>query len=133
MPAAAPLDTSAAKNPRVLPGALSIASRGPAADSPPSENPCRKRRQTRMIGAAMPTVANVGVRPIAVVDAPISTSVETMIGLRPMRSPKCAKTTPPSGRAANPTAKTPKPAIVPASGLSDGKNRRLSASGARNP
>ena len=78
-------------------------------------------------------VANVGVSPMAVVEAPIITSVVTMIGLRPMRSPKCANTTPPSGRAANPIANTPKPAMVPAAGLSDGKNRRLSASGARKP
>jgi hypothetical protein len=133
VPAAAPLETSAANSPRVLPGALSIASSGAAADSPPSEKPCRKRRQTRTIGAAMPMLSNVGISPIAVVDAPISTSVATIIGLRPTRSPKWAKTTPPSGRAAKPTANTPKPAMVPASGLSVGKNRRLSASGARNP
>ena len=86
-----------------------------------------------MMGAAMPMLANVGVRPMAVVEAPIITSVVTMIGLRPIRSPKWANTTPPSGRAANPTANTPNPAMVPASGLSEGKKRRLSASGARKP
>ena len=60
-------------------------------------------------------------------------SVDTMIGLRPTRSPKCAKNTPPSGRAAKPTANTPNTAIVPASGLSDGKNRVLKTSGPRKP
>src|SRR5262249_23143499 len=34
---------------------------------------------------------------MAVVEAPISTSVDTMIGLRPMRSPKCEE--PPANRA----------------------------------
>ena len=46
-----------------------------------------KRRQVRRIGAATPMVSNVGVSPIAVVEAPIMMSVVTMIGLRPMRSP----------------------------------------------
>ena len=81
----------------------------------------------------MPICSKVGVSPISVVEAPMRISVETMMGLRPTRSPKCAKNTPPIGRAANPTANTPNPAMVPASGLSDGKNRALNATGVRKP
>jgi len=53
----------------------------------------------------MPTVA-----------APMSSSDQTSIGLRPTRSPKCAKTAPPIGRATNPAAKVPSAAIVPTAG-----------------
>ncbi len=49
-------------------------------------------------------------------------SVSTSIDLRPIRSPKCPITAPPSGRAMNPTANVPNAASVPASGENDGKN-----------
>jgi hypothetical protein len=50
-----------------------------------------------------------------------------------MRSPKCPKKRPPTGLAANPTAKTPRAAIVPTNGSRLGKNSRLKTSEAKKP
>ena len=52
----------------------------------------------------MPMVAYVGSRPIAKVAMPIIIRATTSIFLRPTRSPKWPKTTPPSGRATKPSA-----------------------------
>lgn len=49
-------------------------------------------------------------------------TAKIMIFLRPKRSATKPKTTPPSGRATNPTAKTASAFNVDASGLSEGKN-----------
>lgn len=49
-------------------------------------------------------------------------SVATSIFLRPRRSPKWPKTTPPRGRATNPTAKVPSAASTPAVEEARGKN-----------
>jgi hypothetical protein len=48
----------------------------------------------------------------------------TNIALRPTLSPKCPKTTPPTGRATKPTAYVAKAASVPTNGSSFGKNSR---------
>ena len=52
----------------------------------------------------MPIEAYVGSNPIAKVATPIISSETTSIFLRPTRSPKWPKTTPPSGRATKPSA-----------------------------
>ncbi|WP_246266718.1 hypothetical protein [Nonomuraea typhae] len=55
----------------------------------------------------------------------MSSSVATSVPLRPMRSPRWPKITPPSGRARKPTQNVAKEAITPAAGLASGKNNRL--------
>src|SRR3954447_11943210 len=67
------------------------------------------------------------------VATPMITSVSTSIDLRPSRSPKCPNTTPPSGRATNPTAYVPNAASVPLRGEKVGKNRTLKTSAAAVP
>jgi hypothetical protein len=52
---------------------------------------------------------------------PIIISVVTSMVLRPRRSPKCPKITPPSGRAKNPMANEPNEAILDRNGSSPGK------------
>ena len=62
-------------------------------------------------------------RPISVEAMPISDMVNTIIGLRPMRSPKCANTSPPTGRPMKPTPNTLITRMVPTSGPNSlGKN-----------
>ena len=105
----------------------------PAADSAPSEKPCRNRRQTRTSGAAMP-IGREGRRQAdqrgrgAHEDERRHHDRLAPDAVAEVREEHAADR---PGR--EPTANTPKPAMVPASGLSDGKNRRLSASGARKP
>ncbi len=60
-------------------------------------------------------------------------TVNTRAGLRPIRSPKCATTSPPSGRAKNPTAKVANAASEPTRGLTEGKYSRLMNSAAAAP
>jgi hypothetical protein len=69
----------------------------------------------------MPIRSKVGRRPIRNVAPPITRSVITNIDLRPTRSPKCPKTTPPTGRAKKPTPKVAKEASVPVKGAKVGK------------
>ncbi len=53
---------------------------------------------------------------------PISSSVTTSTVLRPLRSPKCPKMIPPSGRATNATALVVSASRVALSGSKVGKN-----------
>ena len=77
---------------------------------------------TRRIGADHPTCSNVGRRPIRNVTPPMRRRVITSIDLRPIRSPKCPKTTPPIGRATKATPNVANDASVAASGFNSGKN-----------
>jgi hypothetical protein len=70
---------------------------------------------------------------MANVARPMSRSVRTSMFLRPSRSPKCPKTTPPSGRATNPTANVAKASSVPTSGSNSGKKSLLKTSAAAVP
>jgi hypothetical protein len=56
--------------------------------------------------------------------------VTTSIGLRPSRSPRWPKSTPPIGRVTNPAAKVVNAARVPVSGSKLGKNSALKTSAA---
>ncbi|KAF1051186.1 MAG: hypothetical protein GAK34_01604 [Delftia tsuruhatensis] len=73
--------------------------------SPPRPMPWATRNSSSRMGAATPICACVGSRPIRKVDTPMIISVTTRMLLRPTRSPKCPKITPPSGRVTKPTAK----------------------------
>lgn len=64
---------------------------------------------------------------------PIVTSEMISIFLRPTRSPKWPKTTPPTGRARKPTPKVAKDSSVPTSGLESGKNSAGKTSAAAVP
>src|SRR5262249_56329179 len=75
------------------------------------------------VGAAAPTAAWVGSRPIKKVAIPINMRVATSVLLRPMRSPKWPKIMAPTGRAANPTAWVPNESKRPAYGELPGKKR----------
>ena len=63
----------------------------------------------------------------------MSSSDHTSMGLRPTRSPKCANTAPPKGRARKPAANVPNAAMVPAVGEADGKNSFPNTSAAAVP
>ena len=60
-------------------------------------------------------------------------SETTSIFLRPMRSPKWPKMTPPSGRATKPTPNAAKASSVPMKGLASGKNSLGNTSAAAVP
>ena len=98
------------KKPRRCGGAYSTASRTAPPYSPPTPIPCRIRSTTRATGAQTPIWSYVGSRPIAAVPTPMISSVRISIFFRPIRSPKCPKISPPTGRARNPTAKVAKAA-----------------------
>jgi hypothetical protein len=51
----------------------------------------------------------------------MATTESVSAALRPMRSPMCPKTSPPTGRIMKPAANTPKAAISEATGSFDGK------------
>ncbi len=63
-----------------------------------------------------------GSNPTPIVEKPISSSVIISVCLRPMRSPKCPKTTAPTGRATNAVAKLASDATVAIAGPRCGKN-----------
>ena len=63
----------------------------------------------------------------------MSRSVTTSTLLRPSLSPKWPKTTPPSGRATNPTAYVANASSVPTSGSKPGKKILLKTSAAAVP
>jgi hypothetical protein len=67
--------------------------------SPPNAAPCTIRMRSRSNGAAIPTDANVGSRPIVRVGSAIRSTLAVNTRLRPRVSPKCASTIPPKGRA----------------------------------
>jgi hypothetical protein len=119
--------------PRRSRGAYSAASSAAPPHSPPTASPCTNRRATRMIGAATPIVAALGNRPTATVDAPIDVSVRISVRLRPSRSPRCPKSTAPSGRARNATANVAMAATVPAAAPSAGKKTFPNTSAAAVP
>ncbi len=67
--------------------------------SPPIAMPCTTRRATSRTGAQTPIASYVGSSPMRKLPQPIRTMVSSIIDLRPIRSPKCPNTMPPSGRA----------------------------------
>ena len=67
------------------------------------------------------------------VAAPINPIVHTSVVLRPSLSPKCPKTTLPTGRAKNPTAYVANAFKAPDCGLESGKNSRGMTSAAAVP
>ena len=79
------------------------------------------RRITSTSAADAPICAWSGITPIANVATPIITTEMISAGLRPILSPMSPKTTPPTGRAAKPMAKTPKAASREATGSVAGK------------
>ena len=106
-PPGTPMWAKLPKKPRRSAGANSTASRTAPPYSPPTPMPWRMRRATSRIGAQTPIWSYVGSRPIRAVPAPMMTSVQISIVLRPIRSPKWPKISPPTGRARKPTAKVP--------------------------
>ncbi len=104
VPRAAPIMTNADSCPRLPRRATSVSRVAPPDCSAPAPKPCRNRHSTSRIGARTPALAKVGRQPMPNVAAPISNSVVTSTHLRPNRSPKWEKNSPPSGRAANPIA-----------------------------
>ena len=81
----------------------------------------------------MPMSANPGSRPMTPVTAPIITTVIRRHARRPIRSPRCPKMIPPSGRATKPTANEANAAAVATTASSVAKNRRLNTSDAAVP
>ena len=65
------------------------------------------------MGAQIPIDSAVGSKPIATVESPIRSNVETKVFFRPTLSPKCPKMTEPSGRATKATPKVANARIVP--------------------
>lgn len=114
-------------------GALSTESNAAPPHSPPTANPWMARSVTSKIGAHHPMVENEGRIPIKAVAMPIIQTVSINMRLRPSRSPKWPKMTPPSGRKRNPTPKVANAASVPIAGLTCGKNSRLNTSAAVMP
>ena len=104
LPMATPACGHEDQKPRCWSWPCSAAIRTAPPHSPPTAKPCTSRQASSRIGAATPMEAYVGSRPIAIVEMPIISSETTSIFLRPTRSPKCPKTTPPSGRATKPSA-----------------------------
>ncbi len=86
-PSGTPSCGQLAKKPRRrwLPHSIDISTEPP--HSPPTPMPCRIRRITSRIGAAMPQLARPGSRPIRNVAMPMIISVVTRVALRPIRSP----------------------------------------------
>lgn len=69
----------------------------------------------------MPIVAVVGSRPMRNVADVTRVRQTTNAGLRPMRSPRCPKTSPPSGLAMKPAQNVLNAKSVPTSGEASGK------------
>ena len=84
---------------RLPSSAVSEASKAAPDHSPPKPKPWQKRIRANRAGAMMPAVWYVGRTPMMKVAMPIVRSAPTRVALRPMRSPKCPKSTEPSGRA----------------------------------
>ena len=92
------------QKPRWRSSPCSAAIRTAPPHSPPTAKPCSSRHARSSTGAVTPMAAYDGSSPIATVAAPIMMIDTTSIFLRPTRSPKWPNTTPPSGRATNPSA-----------------------------
>ena len=110
MPAGGHDRMSEVMSPRRRGGANSDTIVAAPASSAPAPKPCTSRSSTSSTGAASPIAAAVGSRPMPTVATPIRITVSSIAGRRPTRSPMCPMTTPPSGRAMNPTAKVAKAA-----------------------
>ena len=106
-PPGTPMWAKLPKKPRRSAGANSTASSTAPPYSPPTPMPWRTRSATSSTGAQTPISSYVGSRPISAVPAPMMTSVQISIVLRPIRSPKWPKISPPTGRARKPTANVP--------------------------
>ena len=106
-PPGTPMWAKLPKNPRRSGGAYSTASSTAPPYSPPTPMPCRIRSTTSRIGAQMPIRSYDGSSPISAVPRPMISRVSSSICLRPIRSPKWPKISPPTGRARKPTAKVP--------------------------
>jgi hypothetical protein len=98
-PACVPLRVQLVKKARLELAECSSVSEFAPLCSPAADRPCNRRSSVRMMGAALPIVLASGNRPIASVEAPITTSVNSSTVLRPMRSPKWPRMTAPTGRA----------------------------------
>ena len=110
------------KKPRCRSGAASARKIIEVVYSPPAEIPCRRRKSTTAIGAAIPIWAWVGKNAIATVGIAIAITDRVRARRRPTTSPIRPYTIPPSGRTMNPAAKAPKAPISDAVGLVEGKN-----------
>ena len=67
------------------------------------------------------------------VDTPMISVVRISVSRRPIRSPMCPKTTPPSGRNTNPTPNVANAVSVPTAGSACGKNNTLNTRAAAVP
>src|SRR6185436_17244088 len=76
-----------------------------------------------MVGAAQPMLSNVGMRPTAKVEKPMTTIVMRNVYLRPTRSPMRPKNSAPNGRTRNPAAYAPSAPMSWAEAFTLGKNR----------
>ena len=90
--------------------------------SPPADIPCRRRKSTTAMGAAIPIWAWVGKKAIATVGIAMAITDRLRARRRPTKSPMRPYTIPPSGRTMNPAANAPKAPISDAVGLVEGKN-----------
>lgn len=108
--------------PRLPSRAFSTISAAEPVHSPPAEKPCTRRSNVNAMGAATPTDAYVGSRPMPKVASDTMISASPSATLRPFRSPSWPKNRPPSGRTTKPTPNTAKFASVDATTLEDGKN-----------
>ena len=133
MPTGEPIWGIAAYRPRFSGGACSTARVIAPPHSPPTATPCSRRRRVSSTGAAMPMSAKSGSTPTSPVTMPIMTTVISRHARRPMRSPRWPKMIPPSGRAANPTAKEANAARVATTASSVAKNSRLNTRDAAVP
>ncbi len=99
MPAVRPAVSVAQAMPTRLRGTCSATNTQAPGTSPPTAMPCTIRIVSNSNGANAPICACVGSRPISNVGTDIMKTLSVNMRLRPRRSPKCAITMPPSGRA----------------------------------
>ncbi len=104
-PARLPRGKNPTTLPRVRSGACSTMYVIAPTYSPPVESPWNTRATTSRIGAHTPMVLYPGNSPVPVVPIVISTIVITRTRLRPMRSPRGPKISPPIGRTTNAAAR----------------------------
>ena len=121
VPSAVETGLMLANRARLPTGACSTTKLPEPAYSPPADSPWRMRQASSRTGAMTPMVANVGVRPMPRVAALMRITAVDRAALRPLRSPYWPKSSPPTGRARKPTAKTAKVAKRLAVGSSEGK------------
>ena len=88
-------------------GALSMMYTKEPTSWPPTDSPCSRRTAVSSTGAHTPAVSYVGRHPSRNVGSAISRIDTVSAFLRPVRSPTCPNSTPPTGRMKNAPAKTP--------------------------